>query len=75
MCTISENESKLLKKKKKKKKSFEKPQLSMKFVMLHVINLKLLTTAIVFLQNMAEHETFSANKYENANFCWHFHIY
>ena len=24
---------------------------------------------------MAEHENFSANKYEKANFCWHFHIY
>ena len=25
--------------------------------------------------NVAEHENFSANKYENANYCWHFHIY
>ena len=25
--------------------------------------------------NSAEHETFSANKYENANNSWHFHIY
>ena len=25
--------------------------------------------------NSAEHEIFSANKYENANNCWHFHIY
>ena len=24
---------------------------------------------------MAEHENFSANKYENANYCWHFHIH
>ena len=23
---------------------------------------------------MAEHENFSANKYENASYCWHFHI-
>ena len=48
-------------------------QLSMKFVML--INIKLLNIAISFLLNIAEHENFSANKYENANFCWHFHIY
>ena len=25
--------------------------------------------------NSAEHENFSANKYENANNSWHFHIY
>ena len=24
---------------------------------------------------LAKHENFSANKYENANYCWHFHIY
>ena len=41
-------------------------QLSMKFVLL--INLKLLTIANFFLINIAEHENFSANKYENANF-------
>ena len=40
-------------------------QLSMKFVLL--INLRLLTIAN-FLLNMAEHEHFSANKYENANY-------
>ena len=40
-----------------------------------LINLKLLTTANSFLKNIAEHENFSANKYENANYCWHFHIY
>ena len=62
----------------------------MKFVLL--INLKLLTISIAnaFLLNIAEHEIFSANKYENANFVgififiswenfmlsyWHFHIY
>ena len=39
-------------------------QLSMKFVLL--INLKLLTIANFFLINIAEHENFSANKYENA---------
>ena len=38
-------------------------------------NLRLLPIAIVFLLNIAEHENFSANKYENANYCWHFHIY
>ena len=48
-------------------------QLSMTFFML--INLKLLTTANSFLKNIAEHENSSANKYENANYCWHFHIY
>ena len=41
-------------------------QVSMKFVLL--INLKLLTIANSFLLNIAEHENFSANKYENANF-------
>ena len=46
--------------------------LSMKFVQ---INLRLLTIANSFLQNIAEHENFSANEYENANYCWHFHIY
>ena len=30
--------------------------------------------SIFFLENIAEHENFSANKYENANYCWHFHI-
>ena len=47
--------------------------LSMKFVLL--IHLKLLTIADSFLLYIAEHENFSANKYENANFFWHFHIY
>ena len=28
-----------------------------------------------FLLNSAQHEIFSANKYENANNSWHFHIY
>ena len=37
----------------------------MKFFML--INLKLLTMSNSFLLNIAEHENFSANKYENAN--------
>ena len=47
-------------------------QLSMKFVLL--VNLNLLTVANSFLLNIAEHENFSANKYDNANSCWHFHI-
>ena len=47
--------------------------LSMKFGML--INLKLLTIANSFYLYIAEHEIFSANKYENANNSWHFHIY
>ena len=40
-----------------------------------VTNLKLLTIANSFLLNIAEHENFSANKNENANYCCHFHIY
>ena len=40
-------------------------QLSMNFVL--QINLKLLRIAISFSKNIAEHENFSANKYENAN--------
>ena len=48
-------------------------QLSMKFVLL--INIKLLNTAISFLLNITERENFSTHKYENANYCWHFHIY
>ena len=48
-------------------------QLSMKLVLL--INLKLLTIAKCILLNIAKHENFSTNKYENANYCWHFHIY
>ena len=39
-------------------------QLSMKFFML--INLRLVKIANSFLINIAEHENFSANKYENA---------
>ena len=48
-------------------------QLSVKFFML--IKLRLVTIANFFLLNIAKHEKFSANKYENDNFCWHFHIY
>ena len=48
-------------------------QLSMKSVLL--INHKLIIIKNSFLLNIAEHENFSANKYENANYCWHFHIY
>ena len=48
-------------------------QLSMKFVLL--MNLKLLKIANTFLLNIAEHENFSANKYENANYNWYYHIY
>ena len=42
----------------------------MKFILL--INLKLLIIAKSFLLNIDEHEIFSANEYENANY---FHIY
>ena len=45
----------------------------LKFFML--INLKLLIIANSFLLNIAEHDNFSAYKYENANYFWHFHIY
>ena len=45
----------------------------MKFVLFKI--LKLQTIANSFLLNIAEHENFSANKYENANYCLHFHIY
>ena len=38
----------------------------MKFVLL--VNIKLLTIANSFLRNIAEHENFSANKYEKRNF-------
>ena len=48
-------------------------QLSMEFSM--PINLILQKAANSFLLNRAEHENFSANKYENASYCWHFHIY
>ena len=48
-------------------------QLSMKFILL--INLKLPTITNSFLLNIAGHKNFCANKYENANYCWHFHIY
>ena len=44
-----------------------------KFVLL--VNVKILSIAISYLLNMAEHEYFSADKYENANYCWHFHIH
>ena len=48
--------------------------LTTKFVLL--INLKLLKITNSSLLNIAEHENFPANKYENANNnCWHFHIY
>ena len=38
-------------------------------------NMKLQTTANSFLLNIAEHKNSSINKYENANYCRHFHIY
>ena len=46
---------------------------SMKFVLL--IILKLLTIANSFLLNIVLHEHVSANIYENAGYCWHFHIF
>ena len=47
--------------------------LIMDFVLL--ITLKLLAFEKSFLLNIAEHEIFSANKYENANYCEHFHAF
>ena len=43
----------------------------MEFVLL--TNLKLLTIADSFLLNIAEHENYTANKYENAIFMRKFH--
>ena len=40
-----------------------------------LLNLNVLIIANSFLLNIAEHDYFSANKYENANYSWHFHIY
>ena len=40
-----------------------------------LINLKLVLIANSFLLNIAEHENFAANKYENTNNFWHFHVY
>ena len=40
-----------------------------------LVNLKLLAIQNSFLLKLAEHEIFSANKYENANNSLHFHIY
>ena len=48
-------------------------QLNMEFVLL--IYLLLLTVAYSFSLRVVEHEHFSANKYETAYYCWHFHIY
>ena len=39
------------------------------------INSKLLTRTVVFVLNLAQYEAFSAYKYENADFSWHFYIY
>ena len=47
-------------------------QQSVKCFML--INLKLRITANSSLLNIAKHENFPTNKYENDN-SWHFHIY
>ena len=42
-------------------------QLSLKFAPL--INLKILTIVNSFMLNISENENFSANKYENDNYC------
>ena len=54
-------------------KLFSCSQLRMKFSLL--INLKLLIITNSFLLSIAEHENFSANKYVDVNYCWHFHIH
>ena len=43
--------------------------------MSHGTNTRALGYKTFFMLNSAEHENFSANKYENANNSWHFHIY
>ena len=48
-------------------------QQSMKFVLL--TNVKFLATENSLLLNIAEHKSFSANKYKHAKYCWHFHYY
>ena len=40
----------------------------------HANKSQITTNCIFFLPDRDEHENFSANKYENANYCWHFHI-
>ena len=54
-------------------------QLSMKYFLLMkyvlLISLKLQTIANCFLLNIAEEETFSADRYKNANCGWRSHIY
>ena len=40
-----------------------------------LINLKLLIATNSFLLNIAGHENFSGNRYENINYCWHYCIY
>ena len=41
----------------------------------HAIKSQITINCQFFLVNIAERENFSTNKYENANYCWHFHIY
>ena len=41
----------------------------------HANKSQITNNAKFFLLNIAEHVACSASKYENANYCWHFHIY
>ena len=44
----------------------------------YIVNHFIIGTKVIkhfFWLSSAEHEIFSANKYENANNIWHFHIY
>ena len=40
-----------------------------------VSNKRCLLTIFIFHAQLAEHEIFFANKYENTNNSWYFHIY
>ena len=47
----------------------------MKFFHAEPENLNVLTIANSSLLNITEHKNLFANKYENTNKFWHFHIY
>ena len=36
---------------------------------------RITNNCIFFLLNIAEHENFSADKYENANYFWYFYVF
>ena len=55
----------------------KKESYSEKIISLHMQTMKTRPQGYktFFMLNSAEHEIFSANKYENANNSWHFYIY